>query len=348
MIDGYYTVGMEAPVLRGMVKRYGVTKDLKHLSRLLFLSNCSLASSLVSLPDRLFYHHRVNEHAAPTQPVFIVGHWRSGTTFLYQCFSLNDQTYSPDMYDVGLPNAFMAARNFMFPVIKPFLKSKRTIDNVEVDIHEPQEDEFALYRMCSVSPLREVVFNNSPWRNLCRRETYLPEGAEGRLWKRHAWFYLSKLALHSGKQLIIKNPFHSMRIPRLKKLFPGARFIHIYRDPLKVVPSTQKMWRIDGGNNTLRGSFRPPSVDEGIRLYDFVHRSIRSGLEEIDSADYVEQSFEDFVKNPEESIWKMCRHLDLPVSDVFQNRLSAFLDRKKNYRKNRYETPKDTVRAITE
>jgi hypothetical protein len=43
--------------------------------------------------------------------------------------------------------------------------------------------------------------------------------------------------------LLIKNPAHSARIGELRRLFPGAKFVHIHRDPVEVIASTRKLYR---------------------------------------------------------------------------------------------------------
>lgn len=45
---------------------------------------------------------------------------------------------------------------------------------------------------------------------------------------------------NDGKQLLLKTPAHSGRIPMLLKMFPNTRFIHIYRNPFLVISSTLK------------------------------------------------------------------------------------------------------------
>ena len=46
-----------------------------------------------------------------------------------------------------------------------------------------------------------------------------------------------------GNRLIVKNPVNTARIDKLLKLYPDAKFLYIYRNPVTVFYSTQKFFR---------------------------------------------------------------------------------------------------------
>src|SRR5712675_159543 len=72
---------------------------------------------------------------------------------------------------------------------------------------------------------------------------FASEGDSSRLWCQALTYYLAKLAaLNPGRQLLLKNPAHSARIPLLLRLFPGAKFVHIHRDPVAVFHSTRRLY----------------------------------------------------------------------------------------------------------
>jgi hypothetical protein len=81
------------------------------------------------------------------------------------------------------------------------------------------------------------------------------------LWRKALTYYLAKLAaLNPGRQLLLKNPAHSARIPQLLALFPGAKFIHIHRDPSAVFQSTRKLYHSMLPLVALQ-DYRPADVD---------------------------------------------------------------------------------------
>ena len=44
------------------------------------------------------------------------------------------------------------------------------------------------------------------------------------------------------KQLVLKSPPHTGRIRLLAEMFPGAKFIHVVRDPRALFASTVRLW----------------------------------------------------------------------------------------------------------
>ena len=62
-------------------------------------------------------------------------------------------------------------------------------------------------------------------------------------WKTAMRYFVQKLTFSKGKKIIFKSPPHLGRVRVLLELFPGAKFIHIYRDPYKVYLSTKHMWQ---------------------------------------------------------------------------------------------------------
>lgn len=66
------------------------------------------------------------------QPVFILGHWRSGTTLLHNMLSSDPQFVTTDLYHVlGFPH-FLLTRKVVTGLTGKFLPKTRPMDNMEV------------------------------------------------------------------------------------------------------------------------------------------------------------------------------------------------------------------------
>jgi len=73
------------------------------------------------------------------------------------------------------------------------------------------------------------------------------------LWQSHYLHFLRKVQYaQPGQRLLLKNPANTARIAMLREIFPGARFVHIHRDPYEVFTSTvhlyletQAAWGLD-------------------------------------------------------------------------------------------------------
>ena len=217
------------------------------------------------------------------------------------------------------------------------LPDKRPMDNVKAGLHEPQEDEYALFRLTGYSPVERLIFPHSGDYFLAGDETFLPPQTRLHQWENAVKRFAAKLHFHTGKRIIFKNPFHSMRIPTLKKLFPDALFIHTYRNPLTVIPSTQHMWTVVGKENALRKEWKPPKLEDIITCYNNVITCIKKDLSDLPREKYIEIGFENLEKDPTAVIQQIYRHFAIDISDIFEEKLKTFLKSIEGYKKNRYE-----------
>ena len=61
--------------------------------------------------------------------------------------------------------------------------------------------------------------------------------------KRSFFFLVKKITyVCEGKQLVLKNPAHTVRIKHLIRMFPHAKFIYMHGDPDEVLKSTKKLF----------------------------------------------------------------------------------------------------------
>ncbi|MFP4415919.1 MAG: sulfotransferase family protein [Fibrobacterota bacterium] len=337
MDSGYFITGINTRNLLRLVARNGISLRPHYISRLLFLFNCSVPTSFFSLFDKIGYEKKIREISTPEDPVFIVGHWRTGSTFLHQLLNLSPHMAAPTLFQIGAPESFLSSRKILYPLIKPFLTPRRTVDNVALGLEEPQEDEYALFRMTTISPVEELIFPKSNRFFLSGVDDYMPKEEEDKKkWKDSFRLFYRKLAFKTGKRLVFKNPFHSMRIPVLASMFPKAKFIHIHRNPLSVIPSTMHMWSVVGRQNALRDEIRAPRLEEVVDVYDKMMWKVRSDLQKLPEEQHHQIRFDELEEDVPGMISGICRFLHIPFNQIYKQNLSSFKRRVGSYRKNRY------------
>jgi hypothetical protein len=64
----------------------------------------------------LWYGRRVRAVAVPDDPIFIIGHWRTGTTMLHELMALDARHRCPTTYESLSPNHFLLSE----PVVRRF------------------------------------------------------------------------------------------------------------------------------------------------------------------------------------------------------------------------------------
>jgi hypothetical protein len=294
------------------------------------------------------FGRKIKRARIPSDPVFIVGHWRTGSTLLHQLFSCDPQFIVPTLLQCTYPDSFLSSKKFIAPVMKRFLPDKRPMDNVVLGPDVPQEDEYALFRLTGFSPVERLIFPHSSRYFILGDDDFLPDKLKLQQWKRALVHFATKLHMDSaGERIIFKNPFHSIRISVLREMFPNALFIHTYRDPRVVIPSTIHMWTVVGNDNTLRREWKPPLLEDVITGFDNIMASIHRELSGLPKEKYIEVCFEELERYPVKMIQKIYSHFRFDFSENIKTRLESFLKKTAGYKKNTYNLSMEQEEAIS-
>ncbi len=221
------------------------------------------------------------------------------------------------------------------------------MDQVKLGMDEPQEDEYAIYRLTNHSPLERLVFPINSRYFLRNYTSFVPEGSEKTKWENQILNFFKKLNFEEDKTIVSKNPFNSLRIKELTSLFPDARFIHIYRHPHEVIPSTMHLWKIVQKQNSLNSNGAPPSVDDVIDYLDHFWNVIRQDLSSISSENRYVLRFEDLEKDSEKAIKDLYSYFRIPFSDIFRDNLESFRQELQGYHKNQYHLTTEEKEQIS-
>lgn len=186
----------------------------------------------ISLQARLFSSKMPQDNL-----IFILGLWRSGTTFLHDLLSACPGVIYPTTAQCMNPSTFLlrhpAARG---------KTSVRPMDEFIVDAFSPQEDEFALLALGVPSVYRAFLDPRrlSELAILLKPETWKRESPGN--WMETWQMFLSAIAEGRSERFLLKSPTHTFRIQPLAVAFPSAIFLWVVRDPVEVLLSNRKMW----------------------------------------------------------------------------------------------------------
>ncbi len=249
-------------------------------------------------------------------PLFVIGHWRSGTTLLHNMLS-NDARFSwPTLLQCFFPTSILTPSSILRFLARMQMPSTRPMDGTQLGPDTPQEDEFALAALGAPSPYRRVAFPNdfAPWDDDLDIETLEPE--KRLLWERTFTWLLKALMFRDPRRLLLKSPPHSCRIPLILKLLPEAGFLHIVRSPRAVIPSTIDMWK----RMYPVMSFERPDFD-GIEdhvfaTYGHVMRRIAATAALPPAGQYHAISYEALVSQPVETLAEVYAALKIPGFDT--------------------------------
>jgi omega-hydroxy-beta-dihydromenaquinone-9 sulfotransferase len=255
---------------------------------------------------------------------------------------LDERHTYPDTYASFAPNHFLVSGWFFKPLLKILLPARRPMDNMAAGWDCPQEDEFALCNMGMRSPYLTFAFPNRPPQD----QQYLDfEGVaplQVARWKAALHWFLQCVTVQHPKRIVLKSPPHTGRIKVLLELFPGARFIHIVRNPYAIFPSTVKLWKHmyrDQGLQIPRYEGLEEHVFQTfLRMYAAVERDRHL----LPASRFCEVRYEDLVDNPLEQMRKVYDQLELGGFDQALPALREYFAKRADYKTNRFSIPPET------
>jgi hypothetical protein len=333
---------MRLDQLYRLLKRNKLTYSFQNIFRLAFLIQSALWSSVFSWIEQARYSVTLKNTPVPKDPIFIIGHWRTGSTLLHQLMSLDPQMTTPTLFQVAVPDSFLVSYPYYRPIFKRVISKHRPMDQVRIGMDEPQEDEYAIYRLTCYSPLENLVFPKSGSYFLNHGASFLPPDDKLEQWKKDVTGFYKKLHFKRRKRIISKNPFNSFRINVLCDMFPGARFIHIVRHPDDVIPSTINMWDILQKQNRLNKPVIPPDFRETVGVLENLLTAIENDRVHLKSGHYAEIRFEDLEVNPVDVIKSVYQKMDIPFTGEFEDKINRFMKDATDFRKNTFTlTPEE-------
>ena len=283
-------------------------------------------------------------------PIFILGHWRSGTTHLYNVLSQSPHFAYVSPFATGLPWDFLLLGRALQPVLARKLPEHRFIDNIPVTPTAPQEDELALANMSDLSFYHAIYFP-ARFQDWFARGIFL-DGAgatERQAWEAKLRLLYDKLQMaQPGRQLLIKNPVYTARVAQLRALWPEAKFIHIHRNPYKVFPSMRNFYAKLFAQFALQDS-AGVDVDEVIlATYERMMRQLKADTADLPAERFIEMRFDAFQADPMGQIERIYAQLGLPGLEDSAPVFAAYLESVSGYKKNVYTRPAETDRKVAE
>lgn len=301
-----------------------------------------------SLAERGFSRWRIRNAPPMSPPVFIVGHWRSGTTHLYNLLSRSPRFgYVPPLA-TGIPWDFLLLGRWLTPLLARLLPSQRGIDSVPVHLDSPQEDEAALANMQHVSFYHGLYFPRHLHRNF-QAGVFFDGCTEAEIhrWQQRFLYFLRKLHVYHGdRRLLIKNPVYTARIAMLRRLLPGAKFIHMHRDPVTVFQSMRNFYKRLIEDMALQ-DHEPADIDELILdSYPRMMHRFLADAEDLPADDLVEIRFSDLERDPLGELRRVYERLGFEGFDEDRPAFERHLQSVRNYRRNQYELPPELERRV--
>src|SRR5688572_28796563 len=268
-------------------------------------------------------------------PLFVLGHWRSGTTLLHELLAVDRRFAFPNLYQVLYPHTFLTTEKSASAFLRLLMPKRRPQDNMLMDPAAAWEDEFA---MC-VSGFRTPYLSCSFPRRADDYDRFLTfrdcTHDELEQWKAAFRRFLEKVThKHGGRALVLKSPTHTCRVRLLLEMFPQAKFVHIRRHPYAVYQSSLHLYRKALPMIRLQ---RTDGVDWEARILRQYRQMYDAYFEErglIPAGHLHEVAFEEMEKDPVGQVRTLYEALGLPDFAGVEADLRRYVESIADYQKN--------------
>ncbi len=308
----------------------------------------SAVHTALRLLQRVIYGRQVDRTRIDNPPVFIIGHWRSGTTLLHELLIRDPRHASPTTFECMVPHHFLISRSWLPGLLWWLMPSRRPMDNMPAGWDRPQEDEFAMCLLGQPSPYARIAFPNRPAEDGSLDLRGLSPAAKTR-WKAAFLQFIRQVTLlNRGRRLILKSPPHTCRIPTLLELFPDARFVHIVRDPYVVYASTINLWKSLYRRQGLQLPTFANLSEMVLDTFVTMHKRLDEARHNMPAGRFCEVRYEDLLRDPLGELQAVYGNLELDDFEPARKLVDAYLTSVSNHEQNQYELSPADREAVTQ
>lgn len=306
------------------------------LHRLIGLPVSGVYNSTLYRAEKLLYGRQVQQTKIENPPLFVLGYWRSGTTFLQTLLSRDPQFQHLGLYRALFPWHFLLTEKLVTKLTAPFVPKARPMDNIKVHWDAPQEDDLSLCIMSNVSPINLLAHPNDHrffWESLDFDKL---DPAAVQRWKESLDLLLRKLTFASSRRILMKSPYHTFHIPTLLEMYPDARFLYIHRNPYNIFRSTCHLRRRMIEENTLGRSVFDGTEEEVIRSYKYGFERYEQDRRLIPAEHHHEICYEKLEQDPIGELRQAYDGMSLPGFEQLEAALAPDVESLKRYKKNEF------------
>jgi hypothetical protein len=321
--------------------------DARFSLRVIVLFLVSVALLPFNALEWLLFHRSIVRTQLSDSPLIILGHDRSGTTHLLNLMSLDPQFAYTRPSQMVLPGCCILFDRPMDAMLG-MLDYRRPFDNMAVGPGSPQDDEVPLVKLTPHAEYHKYSFprNYRFWldKYVFNFSSASTEYAE---WRRVYLGTLKKAAVLMGKtRPLLKSPATMANLNVVLELFPNAKFIHIQRNPYKVLPSQVNLHRTMVAKYALQRVSESEIREFALYQYEGYMRGYLEDKQRIPPGNLVEIHYEDFVRDRLHWLQAIYDQLNLGDFKLREASLRAYLGTVANYEAHQFGIEPELKRLI--
>ncbi len=322
----------------------------KYKGRILNILIVILPLEVEGLIERAIYKRRIRETKIRQAPIYVVGHWRSGTTYLFNLLSCDpNHAYMNSMHTYMFDH-FLLLYKFLTPFFNRALDGSRPGDAMDFSLDSPQEECYAIANIIEDTFSHLITFPQNAAHYLDMNFEDSMSNRQKKRWMHANLYILKKMTYaHDGKRMLFKSPDNTCKTGMLHKMYPNAKFIHIYRSPYDVVLSTLNMLKEGVPLMTLEDMPGDEELEDFVLyMYTRLYHQYFRDLEMLPPENVIEISYDELVQDPQQILERIYKHLHLPGYEVAKPCFQEHIDSQKNYKRNHFTLPTRLHRKINQ
>ena len=349
---GHFLMGCGAPTMLRLLRDNAGTIAPDKRAQTALMAATSVALAPAAALEKAVFARRIRASRPERDPIFVLGHWRSGTTYLQNMLSRDPQFgWFDPVSTVVFPYRLLLGRA-LTPAVKKGIAGGRPMDNVQYSLDLPMEETFALLTQTPHDIIHMMAFP-------ARFQDYLsgafvadlPEKERREWMRRYDYIIRKQTYVQGGRQLILKSPDNTCRVPELRELYPEARFINIHRDPYRTIRSFVHMFstQVDILHlSVIPENFDVLLEDTIVELFRRMYSELFAQIPSLPENRFADVAYTDFCREPVETLRRIYDRLELGGFAAAESRFRAFAAEQKDYRKNRLELSPRLIRKIND
>ena len=276
------------------------------------------------------------------KPIFIIGHPRSGTTFLHRLIA-EDDFVEFKLWEILVPS--LTGRKILRPLIDKIIKTKKNIlfpaeVGHKMGLDDVEEEELLFSHILNtqfltlLSPIgfsdwdfAELVFNDLQPEEVREKSMIFFRGCL----QRQA-FYLRKT------QVVSKLNYSGMRLRSLFHEFPDARIIYLIRSPLETQTSHMSLhrnmfdhlWGLDKlRNKSMLSIYYQRRYKHNVAFYNYLESLFEKGS--IPLNQILVLNYNDLRKDPGTAVQQIFSFININPSKQLKQKIQSQLESQKGY-----------------
>lgn len=299
-------------------------------------------------------HQKITKHELREDPVFILGFYRSGTTYLHQFLTQDDRSGYHSVFQMVFPEIMLSSKKWLLPVMESFarlFKMQDPVHRIPLSWRFLGEEDATM--TTSLNPMGAQWGYFFPLKMMDYFNKYVLfeslSSSEKQEWINAFLYLIKKISIASGnKQLVLKSPPQTARIKLLHSLYPKAKFVFIHRNPYEVFASNRRFWKVADDIYTI-GSSKGVDIDSIIlTTYSKTMDQYLLESKAIPKGQLVEVAYTDFINNPIANMRHIYESLNLNDFDYCKPEMTSFADQQKNFSRLDHNLDIEDTKMITE